>query len=59
MAENLEQKSRRAVLEIRDKVEKMAEIMYDLGLKISHILEHRPSQYTTLPQGIDYDEYEI
>lgn len=59
MAENLEQKSMRAVLEIRDKVEKMAEIMYDLGLKISHILEHRPSEYTTLPQGIDYDEYEI
>ena len=46
-------------MDIRDRVNKIAEVLYDVGLKISHILEHRPSEYTTLPRGIDYDEYEI
>ena len=59
MAEDLEAKAQKAVLDIRDRVNKIAEVLYDVGLKISHILEHRPSEYTTLPRGIDYDEYEI
>ena len=59
MAENLETKAQKAVLDIRDKVSKIAEMIYDVGLKVTHVLEHRPSEYTTLPQGIDYDEYSV
>ena len=58
MAENLETKAHKAVLDIRDKVSKIAEIVYDVGLKLTHVLETR-FQYRTLPTGIDYDDYEV
>ena len=59
MTEDLEAKAQRAVLDIRDKVSKIAEMVYDVCLKITHVLEHRPSEYSTLPRGIDYDEYQV
>ena len=58
MAEDLETKAQKAVLDIRDKVSKIAEMVYDVGLKITHVLE-RGFNYRTLPQGIDYDEYQV
>jgi hypothetical protein len=69
MAEDLTTKTQKAILDIQDKVGKIAEIVYDVGLKLTemtydanlklhHVLETR-FQYRTLPAGIDYDEYEI
>ena len=47
MAENLETRAMKAVLEIRD-------MLVDLGAKFTHIIEYK-FDYHTLPKGIDYD----
>ena len=47
MAENLETKARKAVLG-------MYEILKDVGMKLTHIIE-RKFDYYTMPRGIDYE----
>lgn len=53
MAEDLETKARRAVLEIKKEVGRIYDILMDVGAKITHVLEHK-FNYHTLPEGIDY-----
>lgn len=53
--EDLETKARRAVLEIKKKVERIYTILKDVGMKLSHVIEYK-FDYHTLPKGIDYEE---
>lgn len=53
MAEDLETKSRKAVLDIKKKVYRIYEILKDVGMKLTHVIEHK-FDYHTLPEGIDY-----
>ena len=53
MAKGLEDKARRAVLEIRQDVKKIREAIWDIGEKICYVLDKR-FDYYSLPKGIDY-----
>ena len=53
MAEDLETRAGKAVLEIKKKVSRIYDILMDVGAKITHVLEHK-FNYHTLPEGIDY-----
>lgn len=55
MAEKLEAKLGKAVGEIARDVKKMREILYDVGMKLNHVIE-RKLDYHTLPLGLSYDE---
>ncbi len=48
MAENLETKAKKAILEIRD-------ILFDLGAKLTHVIEYK-FDYYSMPKGIDYGD---
>ena len=52
--ENLETKARKAVVEISERVNKMYEILKDVGMKLTHVIEYK-FDYHTLPKGIDYN----
>lgn len=52
-AEDLEAKARKAVLDIKKKVYRIYEILRDVGMKLSHVIEYK-FDYYTLPKGIDY-----
>ena len=52
--ETLETKARKAVVEIRERVDKIYEILKDVGMKLTHVIEYK-FDYHTLPKGIDYD----
>lgn len=54
MAENLETRARKAVLNIEKKVNSIYAILDDLGLKLTHVLEYK-FDYHTFPKGIDYE----
>lgn len=54
MAENLETKARNAVLKIQKKVERIYDILKDVGMKLTHVIEHKLDYYT-MPKGIDYE----
>lgn len=56
MAENLETKARKAVLDIKKKVDRIYEILKDVGMKLTHVIEYK-FDYHTLPKGMDYDEF--
>ena len=51
--EDLETKARKAVVEIRERVNKIYEILKDVGMKLTHVIEYK-FDYHTLPKGIDY-----
>ena len=63
MTERLEEKAGNAILEIKKKVcgifekvkavPKIYEILRDLGMKLTHVIEHK-FDYHTLPENIDY-----
>ncbi len=53
MAEDLEVKVKKAVLDIKKKVYRIYDVVKDLGMKLTHIIERR-FDYHTLPEGIDY-----
>lgn len=53
MAKGLEDKARRAVLEIRQDVKKIREAIWDIGEKICYVLDKR-FDYASIPEGIDY-----
>lgn len=52
--ENLETRAGKAVLEIRKKVNRIYEILRDVGMKLTHVIEHKLDYYT-MPKGIDYE----
>ena len=54
MAENLEARAMKAVLKIEKKVNSIYEILKDVGMKLTHVIEYK-FDYHTLPKGIDYD----
>jgi len=54
MAENLETKARKAVLQIHKKVSRIYDILKDVGMKLTHVIE-RKFDYYTMPKGIDYE----
>ena len=51
--EDLETKARKAVVEIRERVNKIYEILKDVGMKLTHVIEYK-FDYHSLPKGIDY-----
>lgn len=55
MAEYLETKARQAILKIEKKVNSIYEILKDVGMKLTHVIEYK-FDYHTLPKGIDYDD---
>jgi hypothetical protein len=57
MAERLETKVRKAVLGMAKDVRKMTEILYDVGMKLTYVIERR-FDYHSLPKGIDYNGYD-
>jgi hypothetical protein len=50
--ENLETKTK-AVLDIRQKVNRIYEILKDVGMKLTHVIE-RKGNYYSVPDGFDY-----
>lgn len=54
MAENLETKSRKAVLAIKDKVADIDDVLRDLSMKLCHIIKYKGNYYT-MPKGVDYE----
>ncbi len=52
--EDLETKARKAVLEIKEKVNRIYAILKDVGMKLTHVIEYK-LDYHTLPKGLDYD----
>ena len=53
--EDLETKARKAVLEIKQRVNRIYDILKDVGMKLTHVIEYK-FDYHTLPKGIDYEE---
>ncbi|MCX5698662.1 MAG: hypothetical protein NTX01_03060 [Candidatus Omnitrophica bacterium] len=53
--ERLEDKAGKAVLEIREKVNRIYSVLKDVGMKLTHVIEYK-FDYHTLPKGIDYEE---
>ena len=53
--EDLETKARKAVLEIKQRVDRIYTILKDVGMKLTHVIEYK-FDYHTLPKGIDYEE---
>ena len=51
--ENLETKSKKAVLTIKNKVTDIDNVLRDLSMKLCHIIKHK-GDYYTLPEGIEY-----
>lgn len=55
MAAKFESKLERTVRGIAGDVKKMREILYDVGMKLSYVIERR-FDFVTAPQGLMYDE---
>ena len=55
MAAKSESKLERTVKDIAGDVKKMREILYDVGMKLTYVIERR-FDYMTAPQGLMYDE---
>jgi len=53
--EDLETKARKAVLEIKQRVNRIYDILKDVGMKLTHVIEYK-FDYHTLPKGINYEE---
>lgn len=53
--EDLETKSMKAVLTIKDKVADMDNVLRDISMKLCHIIKHK-GKYYSIPEGIDYDK---
>jgi len=52
--EDLETKSRKAVLRIDKKVTDMNNILRDLSMKVCHVIRYK-GEYYSMPKGIDYE----
>ncbi len=53
--EDLETKARKAVLKIKERVDKIYDILKDVGMKLTHVIEYK-FDYHTLPKGLDYED---
>ena len=53
--EDLETKARKAVLEIKDRVNRIYDILKDVGMKLTHVIEYK-LDYHALPKGLDYED---
>lgn len=53
--EDLEAKAKKAVLEIKERVNRIYDILKDVGMKLTHVIEYK-FDYHTLPKGIEYEE---
>ncbi len=51
----METKARKAVLEIKEKVNRIYDILKDVGMKLTHVIEYK-LDYHTLPKGLDYED---
>lgn len=51
---DLEEKTCRAVIEIKKKVDSIYTVLKDVGMKLTHVIEYK-FDYHTLPNGIDYN----
>ena len=54
MANNLETKSRKAILEIKEKVTDIDNELRDLGMKLCHIIKYKTSYHDRL-EDFGYD----
>ena len=54
--EDLEAKAKKAVLEIKERVNRIYDILKDVGMKLTHVIEYK-FDYHTLPKGIDYEDW--
>lgn len=52
--EDLETKSRKAVLRIEKKVSDMDNVLRDLSMKLVYIIKSKGNYYS-MPEGIDYE----
>lgn len=52
--EDLETKSRKAVLAIKDRVADIDNVLRDISMKLCYVIKHK-GDYYTLPEGIDYN----
>ena len=57
MAENLETRAGKAVLQIKKKVDRIYDILRDVGMKLTHVIECKLDYYS-MPKGIDYGEFQ-
>lgn len=55
MAENLETKATKAVLQIKKKVDRIYDVLRDVGMKLTHVIEYKLDYYTG-PKGISYED---
>ena len=53
--EDLETKARKAVLKIKDRVDRIYDILKDVGMKLTHVIEYK-FDYHALPKGLDYED---
>lgn len=53
--ESLEKRTALALAGIAKDVKKIREILYDVGMKLTHVIERR-FDYHTLPEGLEYRE---
>lgn len=57
MAENLEIRAGKAVLQIKKKVDRIYDVLRDVGMKLTHVIEYK-FDYYSMPKGIDYGEFQ-
>ncbi len=43
------------MLEIKEKVNRIYDILKDVGMKLTHVIEYK-LDYHTLPKGLDYED---
>ena len=55
MADSLEKRAANELSEIAKDVKRIREVLYDVGMKLTHVIERR-FDYHTLPEGLDYRE---
>ena len=53
--EDLETKARKAVLKIKERVDKIYDILKDVGMKLTHVIEYK-FDYHAMPKGLDYED---
>ena len=53
MADSLEKRAANELSEIAKDVKRIREVLYDVGMKLTHVIERR-FDYHTLPEGLEY-----
>lgn len=55
MADSLEKRAVSELSGIAKDVKRIRDILYDVGMKLTHVIERR-FDYSTLPEGLEYRE---